>query len=252
MMGAPDELVQRAMQHCRMNEYVEAEPLFRRLVAMQHANAGVAQVEHHQPDVVYFLGHTLESLAEVENDRQRASDLLAETSDLYRQSLLRRIQAGEEAEQDTFRLTFKLGQVLYTQGRLAEAEQVLRPLRAQYEAEKVEIRNIGRRIVELHVACANQLAIQCNKRAVKSFHAGKLVKSEALCRESLEHRQRTGCDSNEMLICLQNLYTCLMRQDKHAEAEACQRDRLEILTKAKGSDHADTQISADELVDALA
>jgi hypothetical protein len=236
------ELQQLAIALHNRGELAEAEPLFRRLVVLQRGGVCIDPTNDH----VYHLAMTLDDLAD-SADGQQKSDLLAESSELYRESFRGRINAGETDAPDTVLISFKLARVLIRRDKLAEAEAILRAAKAQCDAGILSGRREVAMIHEHHMHCISKLA-------VKYFHAGKFEQSEVFLREVLEQKRMIHGNNGaeQLLVALENLCMCLLQQQKHAAAEPLLQERLVILTQAKGDGHEDTQKTVEELIDALA
>jgi tetratricopeptide (TPR) repeat protein len=120
-----------------------------------------------------------------------------------------------------------LAVLLHAQGKLAEAEPLLR------WALEAWNRTLGADHADT-LSSVNNLAMLLQDQC-------KLAEAEPLCRRALEARERTlGADHANTLESVNDLALLLQIQGRLAEAEPLFRQVLEALERALGADHADT------------
>ncbi|MBI3373963.1 MAG: CHAT domain-containing protein [Betaproteobacteria bacterium] len=193
--------------------YAEAEPLYRRSLAIREKALGL---EH--PDVAA----SLYKLAEL----YRAQGRYAEAEPLLRRSLAILEKAlGPEHRYVAIPLN-NLAELYQTQGRYAEAEPLYR--RALAIREKA--------LGPEHPAVARSL----NDLATLYHSQSRYADAEPLLRRSLAIREKAlGPEHLDVAASLNNLAYFYQAQSRYAEAEPLSRRSLAIYEKALGPEHHD-------------
>jgi serine/threonine protein kinase/Tfp pilus assembly protein PilF len=126
-----------------------------------------------------------------------------------------------------------LGQALWEQGKLAEAEEVHR------EAVAIRRRLFGNLNADVATSINNLASVYRRQK--------KLTEADALIREALEIRQKLfGNDSLEVADSLHNLCVILGDLGQRAESETTSREMLAIRRRLLGDEHV---LVADALMD---
>jgi serine/threonine protein kinase/Tfp pilus assembly protein PilF len=131
-----------------------------------------------------------------------------------------------------------LGNALYKQGKLVEAEKVCR--KALGERKRL--------LRDDDPAVASSLSNLANVL----WAEGNLTEAEAMHREALKIRKgRLGEENQDTVASLDNLSGVLSAQGKLAEAEAMQRQAVGLNQKLFGQEHPDLAFSMNNLADTL-
>jgi CHAT domain-containing protein/Tfp pilus assembly protein PilF len=216
-----DELGQRA-------KYAEAEPLYRRALAIREEVLGA---KHHlTADSYNNLAYNL--------DRQGQH---AEAEPLHRRALAIKEQALGPNHLDTADSCNGLATNLNGQGQYAEAEPLFR------KALAIREHVLGARHPSTAVSC-NNLAGNLDDQGRYLDRQSKYAEAEVLYRRALAvFEQALGPNHLETAASCGNLALNLDRQGKHAEAEALQRRALVVREQALGPNHPHTATSCNNL-----
>jgi CHAT domain-containing protein/tetratricopeptide (TPR) repeat protein len=242
-----------AASYTRQERFAEAEPLYRRSLAIREKVLGP---EH--PDV----GQSLNNLATL----YRARGRFAEAEPLYRRSLEIRERALGSDHPDVGASSNGLGGLYEMQGRYAEAEPLflralvirekalgpdhaavggsLNNLAGLYQAQGrfAEAEPLYRRALGIWEKTLGpdhpDLGALLNNFALLYREQGRFSDAELLHRRSLAIWEKTlGSDHSQVGMSLTNIANLYQRQGRFAEAEPLYHRALEIREKALGSDH---------------
>jgi tetratricopeptide (TPR) repeat protein len=138
-----------------------------------------------------------------------------------------RVQRLPEVDKQRLRAASNLASSLGEQGKLAEAEAMLRDLLP------VQQRVFGPEHPQTLGTTMN-LAIALSEQ-------GKYAEAEAMLRDLLPvHRRVHGPEHPNTLMATNNLASTLVKQAKHAEAEAMLRESLPVQRRVHGPEHPNT------------
>ncbi len=202
-------------------QYQEAEPLYRRSLAIREEKLG-----SNHPDVAQSLNNLAGLL--------QSQGKYAEAEPLYRRSLaIWEEKLGADHPQVATSLN-NLAALLRTQGKYAEAEPLYRRSLAIRE-EKLGSNH-------------PQVATSLNNLAGLLESQGKYAEAEPLYRRSLAiHEETLGQDHPQVATSLNNLAALLESQGKYEKAEPLYRRSLAIVEKQLGEDHPHIATSLNNL-----
>jgi tetratricopeptide (TPR) repeat protein len=197
-------------------EYTEAEPLFRRALAIREKTFG--------PDH-RGTAASLNNLALLYMDRGR----YAEAEPLYRRALAIHERVSGAGHPDTATSLNNLAGLYANQGRYAEAEPLYR------RALAISERASG--------AGHPDTATSLNNLAGLFASQGRYAEAEPLYRRALAIRERVfGAEHPLVAASLNNLAMLYINQGRHSEAESTLRHALTMAERALGSDHPNTTL----------
>ena len=178
------------------------------------------------------------TLRQVLADRYVGLGLYDAALPLQQHALATRKRVLGEDKAETLTSINNLGELLYSQGKLGEAEVYFR--------ESLEKR---RKVLgELHP----DTLISINNLGVVMVGQGKLSSAEPYIRESLEKTRRVlGEDHPDTLESINNLATVLMEQHKLREAESYFREALPKFRRVLGVDHQNSLLAINNLAAVL-
>jgi len=211
--------------------------------AREILDQGASRIERElagQPEVQARMMATIGAVYRKLGLYEPAAPLLQKSESIF-QSVL-----GED-HPESIRLLLEMGELRVAQGKLADAEAVLRDALARAR------RSLG----EDHpttLSCISDLGATLH-------YQGHLAEAEALYREALEKRRRVlGQDHPDTLETVNNIAATLYAQGKPADAEAVLLQALAGRRHALGPDHPETldsvinlcsiQIALDKLAEA--
>jgi non-specific serine/threonine protein kinase/serine/threonine-protein kinase len=147
--------------------------------------------------------------------------------------VIRRRELGDE-HPDTLDSIKEMGYLLWAQGRLAEAEPLLR------EAMEKRRRVLGND----HISTLDSI----DKYGNLLRDQGKLSEAEFYSREALEGRRRVlGDEHSDTLASVANVATLLKVQGRQSEAEPYDREALEKYRRVLGEEHPHTLIAINNM-----
>ena len=201
--------------------YGEAEPLFRRALAIDETSYGP---DH--PDVAIALNN----LARLLEDTNR----LAEAEPMYRRALaIDEASYGPDHPKVAIKLN-NLARLLKATNRLAEAEPMYRRALAIDEAS--------------YGPDHPKVATDLNNLALLLEHTNRLAEVEPMYRRALAILETSyGPDHPDVAIALNNLAMLLKDTNRLAEAEPMYRRALAIDEASYGPDHPDVAIALNNL-----
>ena len=260
-------LERQATELYQAGRFAEAEPLFRRVLAIRERALGP---EH--PDTA----RSLNNLAEVLREQGRYADV---------EPLLRRALAIDEKalgpeHPGTARGLTNLASLFEQQDRYAEAEPLYRralaiddkTLGPEHADTATSLNNLAevlreqRRYAEAEPLLRRALAIRekalgpenpdtatsVNDLALSLEQQGRYVEAEPLFRRALAISEKAlGPDNPDTATSLNNLGDLLDQAGRYAEAEPLYRRALAIDEKALGPEHPDTAMSLNNLASLL-
>ncbi|MCI0423971.1 MAG: tetratricopeptide repeat protein, partial [Acidobacteria bacterium] len=202
-------------------QYAEAEPLFKRALAIREKAHGAMH-----PDVATSLNN----LASLYNNLGKH----AAAEPLFQRALAIKERALG-AEHPSVATSLNNLALLYNdQGKYAEAEPLYQ--RALAISEKA------------HGAEHPDVAISINNLALLYNNQGKDAEAEPLYQRALAIREKVlGAEHPDVAITLSNLAALYNDQGKYAEAEPLHRRALAIREKALGAEHPDVATSLNNL-----
>jgi CHAT domain-containing protein/tetratricopeptide (TPR) repeat protein len=203
------------------NRLAEAEPLFRRALAIDEKSLG--------PDHPNFATD-LNNLAALLKDTNR----LAEAESVIRRALAIGEKSLGPDHTNIAKNLSNLAQLLPATNRLAEAEPLHR------RALAIEEKNLG--------PDHPSVAIQLRYLAGLLQDTGRLAEAEPLLRRALAIDEKSlGSDHPNVAADLRNLGGLLQATNRLAEAEPLQRRALAISEKSLGPDHTSVAVTLDNL-----
>ena len=198
----------------KMGQYADAEPLFRRALAIDEKALGK---DH--PDVASSLNNLALLLY--------SQGKYGEAEPLYRRALAIREKALGPDHPDVAQSLNNLAGLLYSQGKYGEAEPLYRRALAIYE--------------KADGSYHPDVATSLNNLAELLRAEGKYADAEPLFRRALAIDEKAlGKDHPDVAIDLNNFALLLYSQGKYGEAEPLFRRALAIDEKALGKDHPTT------------
>jgi hypothetical protein len=259
-LGANDPAVAGLLdrQACLLNEiarYEDAEPLFRRALAIDEASYG-----NDHPNVARDLNNMAELLL--------ATNRLAEAEPLMRRGLAI-VEASYGSDHPKVAISLNnLALVLKATNRLAEAEPLMRRALAIVEASygsdhpkvagnlnslslllqdtnrPAEAEPLMRRALAIDEASYGpdhpDVATDLNNLALLLYSTNRLAEAEPLMRRGLAiYEASYGNDHPNVATCLNNLALLLQDTNRLAEAEPLMRRALAIDEVSYGNDHPD-------------
>ncbi len=212
--GATAGLLDRSATYLQYSgAYGDAEPLFRRALAIAEASRGA---DH--PDVAIHLNNLAELL--------RVTNRLAEAEPLYRRTLsISETALGSDHPDVAIRLN-NLALLLKATNRLEEAEELYR------RALSISETSLGSEHPDV--------AIQLNNLALLLKATNRLEEAEQLVRRALTIGETSlGPEHPDVAIRLNNLAVLLQAGNRLEEAEALYRRALSIREASLGTKHPD-------------
>jgi CHAT domain-containing protein/Flp pilus assembly protein TadD len=216
-----DRLNQQAVQFYRQGRYADAEPLFKRALAIREKALGP---DH--PDIATSLNN----LAGLYRQQGRYAD----AEPLFKRSLAIYEKALGPDHPDVATALGNLALLYNNQGRYADAEPLYK------RALAIDEKALGPDHPDVGTALNNLAALYDSQ--------GRYADTEPLYKRSLAITEKTlGPDHPDVAILLNNLAGLYRQQGRYADAEPLYKRSLAITENSLGPDHPDVAISLNNL-----
>jgi tetratricopeptide (TPR) repeat protein len=214
-----------AQWHSLWARYAEAEPLYRRALAVDEQNCGP---EHHRVSTV------LQNLAIL----LKATNRMTEAEPLYRRALKINEQSYGPDHPKVATVLNNLAMLLKDNNRLVEAEPLMR------RALKIGEHSYG--------PDHHSVATRLNNLAQLLTDTNRLMEAEPLMLRALKiHEQSYGPDHPDVAEVLNNLACLLKDTNRLPEAEPLMRQALKIFEQSYGPNHPRAAIVLNNLAQLL-